>query len=91
MKFLMFSSQNERRLGACRSRPSGLLMQDIQQKNWDAARGRRRTYPIEAQFRSESSRKTPLHVALMNRDPRDVVDMLLEAHPNALFAQDAEG
>jgi ankyrin repeat protein len=87
----MFSSKNERRLGACRSRPSGLLMQDIQQKNWDAARGRLRTYAIEAQFRSESSRKTPLHVALMNRAPRDVVDMLLEAHPNALFAQDAEG
>lgn len=91
MKFLMFRIQNERRLGACRFRPSGLLMQDIQQKNWDAARERLRTYPIEARFRSENSRKTPLHVALMNHAPQDVVDMLLEAHPNALFAQDAEG
>jgi hypothetical protein len=91
MKFLMFSTQNERQLCTSRFHPSGQLMRDIQQKNWDAARERLRTCPIDAQFRPKNNRKTPLHVALMNRAPSDVIDMLLEAHPNALFAQDAEG
>ena len=72
--------------------PTKTLFQHIKQRDWDRARLRTLMYPWDAHYRSPSGNNlTPMHMVCFYRAPIDVVNLILEANPAALLAQDSEG
>ena len=72
--------------------PTRTLIQHIRRRDWNEARMRILTYPYDAYYKTMSGKSsTPLHLVCLYRAPIDVVELLLEANPSALLAQDAEG
>lgn len=72
--------------------PTKVLNEKIRQRDWDSARIRVLSHPSDSNFRSKQmNNATPLHLACLYRAPADLVQMILEANPEALFSQDSEG
>ena len=72
--------------------PTRTLIQHIRRRDWNEARMRILTYPYDAYYKTMSGNSsTPLHLVCLYRAPINVVELLLEANPTALLAQDAEG
>lgn len=72
--------------------PTKILNDNIRARDWDSARIRILSYPWDSAFRSKQlNNATPLHLACLYRAPPDLVQMVLEANPEALFSQDSEG
>lgn len=72
--------------------PTDALTRHIKRRNWDGARMRMLTYPSDAHYRSGAGKSvTPMHLVCRYRAPLDLIAMLIDANPDALFEQDAEG
>ena len=72
--------------------PTKGLIQNIRSRDWDGAKSRILSYPWDAHYRTISgNNSTPLHLVCLYRAPIDVVELLLDANPSALVAQDTEG
>jgi ankyrin repeat protein len=71
---------------------TGQLIELIRRRDWEGARHRAFTHPWDAQYRTCSeSNSTPLHLVCLYRAPCDVVQAVLDAHPEAIMATDREG
>jgi len=72
--------------------PTDQLVERIRNRDWEGARQRAVTHPWDARYRSYSgSNSTALHLVCVYRAPRDVVQVVLDAFPNAILATDGEG
>ncbi|CAB9508570.1 Ankyrin Repeat [Seminavis robusta] len=83
--------------------PTKILNEKIRARDWDAARVRVLSHPWDAFYRAKPNQRnhnnntsnnnnaTPLHLACLYRAPLDVVQLLLDANPQALLCQDSEG
>jgi hypothetical protein len=72
--------------------PTKGLLHLIRRRDWDACKYRILTYPWDAKFQDRSgNNSTCLHLTCLYRAPREVLEMLVDANPRALLAQDAEG
>jgi ankyrin repeat protein len=72
--------------------PTKILNEKIRAREWDTARLRVLSYPWDAFYRSKQmNNATPLHLACLYRAPLDLVELVLDANPQALFCQDSEG
>ena len=76
--------------------PTKKLFQYIKRREWDRAKIRTLMYPWDAHFcnsksENEEMGRTPMHLVCLYRAPIDVVEILLDANPSALFVQDSEG
>ena len=72
--------------------PTKRLTQQIRRRDWDGARFRILTYPWDAHYKTRSgNNSTPLHLVCLYRAPLFVVELLVDANPKALLAQDTEG
>lgn len=68
------------------------LIELIRARDWEGTRHRAFTHPWDAQYRTYSgSNSTPLHLVCLYRAPCDVVQAVLDAHPEALMTTDTEG
>lgn len=73
-----------------RARPTKTLLRHIKRRDWDRARSRTLAYPYDAHYQQESD-LTPMHLVCLYRAPLDLVELLIDANPSALVAQDSEG
>ena len=72
--------------------PTDQLVERIRNRDWEGARQRAVTHPWDARYRTFSgSNSTALHLVCVYRAPRDVVQVVLDAFPNAIMATDGEG
>lgn len=70
--------------------PTKTLTRHIKRRDWDGARLRTLTYPSDAHYRKGNA-LTPMHLVCLYRAPIDLIELLIDANPTALFAQDSEG
>lgn len=72
--------------------PTKTLTRHIKRRDWEGARLRALTYPSDAHYRGQKGNApTPMHLVCLYRAPLDLIELLIDANPDALFAQDAEG
>ena len=72
--------------------PTEQLVERIRNRDWEGARQRAVTHPWDARYRTCSgSNSTALHLVCVYRAPPDVVQVVLDAHPEAIMATDGEG
>jgi ankyrin repeat protein len=72
--------------------PTKTLTRHIKRRDWDGARLRTLTYPSDAHYRGlKGNALTPMHLVCLYRAPLDLIELLIDANPGALFAQDSEG
>lgn len=72
--------------------PTDQLVERIRNRDWEGARQRAVTHPWDARYRTYSgSNSTALHLVCVYRAPFHVVEVVLEAYPNAIMATDGEG
>lgn len=72
--------------------PTKTLTRHIKRRDWDGARLRTLTYPSDAHYRGQKGTAlTPMHLVCLYRAPLDLIELLIDANPAALFAQDSEG
>lgn len=87
-------NSNSNMSGICNphNKPTRLLAQRIRDRSWDTVRLRILTHPWDASYRTkEMNDATVLHLACLYRAPKDVVELILDANPEALFCVDSEG
>lgn len=70
--------------------PTDQLLERIRDRDWEGARQRAVTHPWDARYQTESN-STALHLVCVYRAPCNVVQMVLDAFPNAVMATDGEG
>jgi len=89
----MFSTKHyERHSSSAKHAPADILLLCIRKRQWDMVHEKVTFRPWEVRGRMKSgSRATALHLALMHRAPMDLISMMVEAYPTALFVQDTEG
>lgn len=72
--------------------PTRILNEKIRARDWDACRLRILYYAQDAKFVSKNmNNATPLHLACLYRAPYEIVELILNANPQALLYQDSEG
>ncbi|KAG7356213.1 ankyrin repeat domain protein [Nitzschia inconspicua] len=75
------------------TRPTPTLFEQIQQRDWVAARQRLLEFPSDAEYRPPPGRNqvTLLHWSCLHRAPLDVIVLVVDANPDALLTQDSVG
>lgn len=73
--------------------PTKTLTRHIKRRDWDGARIRTLTNPQDARWRGNkgTSSVTPMHLVCLYRAPLDLVELIIDANPDALLEQDEEG
>jgi ankyrin repeat protein len=71
--------------------PTKTLIRHIKRRDWDGARLRALVYPWDAHYHTRSDKVTPMHLLCLYRAPLDLVELLLDANPDALVAHDSQG
>ncbi len=86
--YTLMNNQNDLRMAT----PTPTLTQHIKRRDWDRARLRMMTHPPDAHYRSkEMFSPTPLHLACLYQAPPDLIELLIDANPDALLLQDHDG
>lgn len=73
------------------SLPTKTLSKHIKRRDWPACRNRLRDYPWDAHYIRDKEKTTPLHLVCMYRAPLEVVQLLVDANPGAIFSSNAAG
>lgn len=72
--------------------PTEQLVERIRNRDWEGVRQRAVTHPWDARYRTYTgSNSTALHLVCIYRAPPTVVQVVLDAHPEAVMATDGEG